>query len=57
MRALVLIAAFLLTETCGQQAGEKGIGEPCTRDEECLEGLVCVGGVCHSPPDAGDDAG
>jgi len=59
--ALLIVAAspLLLGDTCGQDIGDKGRGEPCTRDGECREGLLCVGGTCKEPSDAGppDDGG
>lgn len=45
---------------CAASAGEKVVGEACTRTNECLAGLVCQSGVCTDadagPRDAGSDA-
>ncbi len=57
MHAVFLLAALVLTQTCGEQDGDKSVGEPCTREEECADGLLCRGGVCYSPFDGGGDAG
>ena len=52
MKALVLVVAFGLAETCGMTATRKGVGESCTRDDQCLETLRCRGGVCSEVTDA-----
>lgn len=42
-------------QSCGLDV-DKERGEPCTRDEECITGLECLGGVCDSPiRDGGQD--
>ncbi len=57
MRVFALVVAFAFGGSCGLQEGDKGVGEPCTRDEQCGEGLHCSGGVCHGASDGGEDAG
>jgi hypothetical protein len=37
---------------CSPTAGDKVVGEACTRSNECLSGLVCQTGVC-AETDAG----
>jgi hypothetical protein len=34
---------------CGNQACLAGSCGPCTRDDECVFGLVCRGGLCEEP--------
>jgi len=43
--------------SCGLEV-ERELGEPCTRDTECTDGLRCLGGVCDTPASDGgqDDA-
>ncbi|MCG8556936.1 MAG: hypothetical protein MJD61_16875 [Proteobacteria bacterium] len=41
-----LLAALICA--CGSDIGQKKRGEPCTRDQECERGLVCVAGMCDS---------
>ena len=53
MKALVLVVAFGLAETCGAAETRKGVGESCTRDDQCHEGLRCRAGVCTDPRDGG----
>jgi hypothetical protein len=43
----LLLLPFLIGPSCGSDFGDKGLGEPCTRDNECQEGLACVGGTCR----------
>jgi len=51
---LLVLSGALFAATCGGDDGQKGIGEPCTRDGECLHDLRCQGGVCREPStDAG----
>lgn len=38
---------------CGDDIGSKRPGEPCTRTEQCMQGLLCVDGVCRDPDDGG----
>ncbi len=55
MRLVLLATALLLLgQTCGQDAGRKTRGEPCTRAAECEPDLSCVGGICKAQS---DDAG
>ena len=58
---LVLLGIAALSQmapTCGNDFGHKGPGEPCTRDTECEEDLLCNGGMCEDPVDGGfDDSG
>jgi hypothetical protein len=45
---------------CGVSSGGKEEGEPCTRTDQCMVGLVCRGGECMVSADAGSpprDAG
>jgi hypothetical protein len=49
MLVATLLAAVSMGPSCGSDFGDKGTGEPCTRDGECLEGLECVGGTCRAP--------
>ena len=55
----VSIAGSLGVGECAASAGEKVVGEACTRTNECLSGLVCQTGVCTEtdagPRDAGTD--
>ena len=37
---------------CGDDIGSKKAGEPCTRSDQCMQGLECTDGVCRSS-DAG----
>ena len=53
MKALVFVVAFGLAETCGVAETRKGVGESCTRDDQCLESLSCRSGVCTDVGDAG----
>ena len=39
--------------SCSGSAPLKRAGEPCTRTAECAADLVCTGGVCRAPGDAG----
>lgn len=52
--ASMLTAAVILLAArgCGGGSGQKVEGEPCTRSNECAEGLDCRGGVCRGPRDA-----
>jgi len=52
MKALVLVVAFGIAETCGMADTRKGVGESCTRDDQCLESLRCRGGVCSEVGDS-----
>ena len=48
--------AFLLGAlACGLEpvANRATEGEPCTRTDECVSGLVCTGGACRRTQDAG----
>lgn len=50
-----VFAPLLMGQSCGLDV-DKERGEPCTRDEECITGLECLGGVCDSPVrDGGQD--
>lgn len=53
MKALVLVVAFGIAETCGIADTRKGVGESCTRDDQCLESLRCRSGVCTDVGDSG----
>ena len=60
---LGIAALTQMAPTCGNDFGRKGAGEPCTRDNECAENLVCSGGMWEEASmdgggvsDAGDDA-
>jgi hypothetical protein len=50
--ALVLCAG---PSECGLESGTKDVGAACTRDGECLPGLVCARGVCSEPADGDMD--
>ena len=52
---MLLWAVLLKAETCGSDIGNKGVGEPCTRRSECIEGLDCKAGICTQPMDGGPD--
>ncbi|MEM7137407.1 MAG: hypothetical protein AAF500_12545 [Myxococcota bacterium] len=34
---------------CGGDVAPKTVNEPCTRTEQCVEGLECLSGVCLTP--------
>ncbi|MAT26878.1 MAG: hypothetical protein CMN29_18330 [Sandaracinus sp.] len=54
LRWLWLLAVpLLMAPECGLDVARRGVGEACTRDSECLEELVCSGGVCAEVGDAG----
>ncbi|MEM9730505.1 MAG: hypothetical protein AAF997_18135 [Myxococcota bacterium] len=36
---------------CGGDINPKTLNEPCTRTEQCEQGLVCLSGVCLEPED------
>lgn len=58
LSAVLAWSMLLRGEACGTEVGNKGIGEPCTRDSECLDGLECAAGTCREPrEDAGRDSG
>ncbi len=42
----------LLMSGCQDLEIEKTRGEPCTRTEQCEEGLTCLAGVCLEDSDA-----
>jgi hypothetical protein len=48
-----LAAVFCMGPSCGTRGDRRGEGEPCTRTRDCEDGLVCIGGECRVPPDAG----
>jgi len=50
--AALVIAAGLVGLGC--ETGQL-LGEPCTRDDECISGLICRGAVCVEPLDLGRD--
>lgn len=47
----------LLLLGCGQNITPKQVGQPCTRTEQCEDGLICLAGVCQPMDDAGVDGG
>lgn len=51
-----VIGAFSLTGACGGDINPKTLNEPCTRTDQCIEGLVCLSGVCLAPDDDDDEA-
>lgn len=40
---------------CGTDIQLKDLDEPCTRTDQCIEGLACLSGVCLESSDAGVD--
>jgi len=61
-RATRWFCGFLLLPSllagCGRDIVDKKLDEPCTRTEQCEDGLECIAGVCRPVPveDAGVDA-
>lgn len=52
--AAVFSLAFFQSDGCGYSPDpKKGVGEACTRSDECEVGLACRGGVCRGELDAG----
>lgn len=51
------IAGSLGVGECAASAGEKVVGEACTRTNECLAGLTCQAGVCSDSDGGHHDAG
>lgn len=43
---VVLLGAMTVMDGCASAMNDKELGEPCTRTEQCLSGLVCSGGLC-----------
>jgi hypothetical protein len=44
------------TADCGDvDSSSSPVNAPCTRDNDCMSGLTCQGGVCSGP--GGEDAG
>lgn len=55
--ALVFVVALgALHESCETKDTAAGVEGPCTRDSDCVEGLLCQQGVCTTPdiPVSGD---
>jgi hypothetical protein len=40
-----------ISSGCGTDSAADGLNGPCTRDDNCIDGLRCAGGVC-TPVDA-----
>ena len=51
----LMVAACLSAIGCGGTV-LVGVGEACTSDVECVDGLLCVATICQLPdPDVSDD--
>ena len=67
MRTIGVALALLVLGSCEEDLPRFGAGHYCQRDDQCLEGLVCVARECSEPPaarsgpherlDGGRDAG
>jgi hypothetical protein len=52
------LACALVGAACGRDTTADGLNAPCTRTSDCIDGLQCLGGFCHSAEgDAGSDGG
>jgi len=49
---VAVFGLLALLFACGDDIGSKKAGEPCTRSDQCMQGLECMDGVCRSS-DAG----
>ncbi|MEM7436825.1 MAG: EB domain-containing protein [Myxococcota bacterium] len=56
LRRMVRVTGWVLTASlvwgisgCGGDVTPKTLNEPCTRTEQCIEGLECLSGVCLAP--------
>lgn len=58
VRTLWIAGFFVLSMlgACGGDITPKVLNEPCTRDDQCVEGLECLAGVCLVPDDEDDSA-
>ena len=58
MTAFALVALGLSRDPgCGDVADQKrGANGPCTRNDDCGGGLVCLEGVCRDPDAGSGDA-
>lgn len=56
-RGRVIVCAIglcFVTSGCASGMGDKVVGQPCTRSDQCAATLVCSGGACVA---VGGDAG
>ena len=54
---ITLLVGMSVGLGCGGDISPKMLNEPCTRTEQCVEGLVCLSGVCLVPDESDDSAG
>jgi hypothetical protein len=56
-RRLLWLPLCLVLFGCGRDVHPKQLDEPCTRTEQCADGLACLVGVCLPAPVPDPDAG